>query len=135
MLEVLFVYTTKMSPKEHFNISSYIPSLQFITRLPDSNKGWAKGHVLVSDPWSRSIEGSDKLFQPTRSPEIPSIKRFHDLFPFYTYVFVATLISALSTQAKRYQATWFSGWRSRHSSILTSCSTLTKLNRSITSCL
>nr|CAN80544.1 hypothetical protein VITISV_010895 [Vitis vinifera] len=63
-----------MSPKEHFNISSHIPSLQFVTRLPDSNKGWAKGHVLVSDPWSRSIEGSDKLFQPTRSPEIPSIE-------------------------------------------------------------
>ncbi|KAL6329201.1 hypothetical protein AAG906_014811 [Vitis piasezkii] len=55
-----------MSPKERFNLSSHIPSLQFVTGLPDSNKGWAKGHVLVSNPWSRSIEGSNKLFQPTR---------------------------------------------------------------------
>lgn len=65
LLEVLFVYTIKMSPKERFCLSTHISFLQLITGLPDSSKGWAKGHVLVSGPWSGSTKGPDKLFKPT----------------------------------------------------------------------
>ena len=38
LLEVLFVYTIKMSRKEIFSMSAYILSLQLVTGLPDSNK-------------------------------------------------------------------------------------------------
>lgn len=72
LLEVLFVCTIKISPKEHFSLSAHILSLQFVIGLPDSNKGWAKWHILVSDPWSGSTKGSNKLFKPTRFLEIPS---------------------------------------------------------------
>ncbi|RVW40243.1 hypothetical protein CK203_078358 [Vitis vinifera] len=40
LLEVLFVYTIKMSLKERFSLSTYISSLQFIIRLPYSSKSW-----------------------------------------------------------------------------------------------
>ncbi|RVW39852.1 hypothetical protein CK203_083152 [Vitis vinifera] len=52
LLEVLFIYTIKMSPKERFSLSAHIHFLQFVTNLLDSSKGWAKEHVLVSGPWS-----------------------------------------------------------------------------------
>lgn len=65
LLEVLFVYTIKMSLKERFCLSTHILFLQFVTELPDFSKGWAKGHVLVSNLWSGLIEGLDKLFKPT----------------------------------------------------------------------
>lgn len=65
LLEVLFIYTIKMSLKERFCLSAHILFLQFVIGLPDSSKGWAKGHVLVSSPWSRLTEGPDKLFKPT----------------------------------------------------------------------
>ena len=48
LLELLFVYTVKMSKKERFILFAHIPSLQLVTDLLDSCKGWAKGHVLVS---------------------------------------------------------------------------------------
>ena len=50
LLEVLFIYTVKMSRKERFSFSAHIFFLQLVIDLPDSCKGWAKGHVLVSDP-------------------------------------------------------------------------------------
>ncbi|RVX16278.1 hypothetical protein CK203_014355 [Vitis vinifera] len=61
-----------MSPKERFNLSAHISSLQFITELSNSSKGWTKGHVLVSGPWSGSTKGPNKFLKPTRSLEIPS---------------------------------------------------------------
>ena len=67
LLEVLFIYTIKMSPNERFNLFAHIPSLQFVTNLLDSSKGWAKEHVLVFDPWSSSSKGSNGI-----SLEIPS---------------------------------------------------------------
>ncbi|RVW22467.1 hypothetical protein CK203_112790 [Vitis vinifera] len=60
LLEVLFIYTVKMSQKERFSLSAHIPSLQLVTSLSYSCKGWAKGHVLVSGPWSGSSEGTNK---------------------------------------------------------------------------
>ncbi|RVW71237.1 hypothetical protein CK203_058802 [Vitis vinifera] len=43
--------------KEQFvaGLRLLIPSL-FVTRLLDSSKGYTKGHVLVSDPWSGSTK-------------------------------------------------------------------------------
>lgn len=54
-LEILFSYTVKMSPKERLSLLVHTSFLQFVTSFPDSNKGWAKGHVLVFSPWSDSI--------------------------------------------------------------------------------
>ena len=87
LLEVLFVYTIKMSPKERFSLLAHIPSLQFVIELLDSNKGWAKRHVLVSDPWGGSTEGPNKFFKSTRSLEIPSIECLNDLHISYSHYF------------------------------------------------
>lgn len=35
LLEVIFVYTVKMSRKERFSLSTHVPSLQLVTRLLD----------------------------------------------------------------------------------------------------
>ena len=72
LLEVLFIYTIKMSPKERFNLFAHILSFQFVTNLPDSSKGWVKGYVLVSDPLSGSSQASNGVFSPQCSLEIPS---------------------------------------------------------------
>lgn len=39
LLEVFFFYTIKMSPKERFSLLTHILFHQFVTGLPDSNKG------------------------------------------------------------------------------------------------
>ena len=79
-----------MSPKERFNLSAHISSLQFITELSNSSKGWTKGHVLVSGPWSGSTKGPNKFLKSTRSLEIPSIKCFHDLHISYSHFLVTS---------------------------------------------
>ena len=50
LLEVLFAYTIKKCKKDIFSMFSHIPPLQLVTGLPNSNKGEAKGHVLVQGP-------------------------------------------------------------------------------------
>ncbi|KAL6334515.1 hypothetical protein AAG906_018004 [Vitis piasezkii] len=50
-----------MIPNERFNLSTHISSLEF-----------AKGHVLVLDPWSGLSKGSDRVFTLQRSLEITS---------------------------------------------------------------
>ena len=47
LLEVLFIYSIKKGKNDVFNLAAHLPSLQFVTDLPDSTKGGAKGHVLV----------------------------------------------------------------------------------------
>ena len=59
LLEVMFVYTIKMSWIKNFSFSTHIPSLQLVTGLPNSCKDWANGHVLVFGPWSGLSEGPD----------------------------------------------------------------------------
>ena len=54
LLEVLFIYTIKMSGKDIFNLSAHIPSLQLVIELPDSTKRATKGHVVVLSPWAGS---------------------------------------------------------------------------------
>ena len=72
LLEFLFIYTVKMNQKDKFSLFAHIPSLQLVTSLPDSCKGWVKGHVLVSSPWNGSSKGPDGVFSPQRSLEILS---------------------------------------------------------------
>lgn len=50
LLEILFIYTMKMSGKRIFNLSAHIPSFQLVTGLSDSTKGATKGYVVVSGP-------------------------------------------------------------------------------------
>lgn len=64
-------------PQEWFSLSTHTSSLQLVFDLPNSNKGWANGHVLVSGSWSGLIEGPNQLFNPKRSPELPSIILAH----------------------------------------------------------
>lgn len=108
-LEVLFIYTIKMSPKEYFSLSTHILSLQFVIGLPNFSKGWAKGHVLVSSPWSWSIKGLDKLFKPTWSLEIPSTECFHDLYTSYPY-FVMNFTNRCSVCADKDKWVHFVKW-------------------------
>ena len=70
LLEVLFIYTVKMSQKERFSLFVHIPSLKLVTNLSDSSKGWSKGHILVSNPWSGSSKSSDGVFSSRLSLKI-----------------------------------------------------------------
>ena len=58
-----FVYMIKMSQKERFSLFAHIPSSQLVTKLPNSNKGGVKGHVLISGPWVVCMRGRT-LFHP-----------------------------------------------------------------------
>ena len=71
LLEVLFVYTIKMSRKGIFKLFTHILSLQLVTGLLDSNKGNAKGHVLVWGLWVGLVEDPDRDFCPHFSLKIP----------------------------------------------------------------
>ena len=72
LLEVLFIYTVKMSRKWIFNLFTHIPSLQLVTDLPDSTKGTTKGHVVILGPWTGSYEYPSREFEPRHSLVIPS---------------------------------------------------------------
>ena len=89
LLELLFVYTFKMSKKERFILSVHIPPLQLVTGLPDSCKGWAKGHVLVSGPWSGLFEGPNEAFSPQLLLEIPSRICFYHFLYILQFFFLA----------------------------------------------
>ena len=71
LLEVLFVYTIKKGKRDIFNMFTHIMSLQLVMGLPDSNKGGAKGHVLVWGPWATLIEHPERDFHPNCSLKIP----------------------------------------------------------------
>ena len=47
--------------------------------LPDSNKGGARGHVLISIPYGGLYKGLDREFHPCRSLQIPSRIRYNFL--------------------------------------------------------
>ena len=55
LLEVFFIYTFKMSGKWIFSLSDHISSLQLVTGLPNSTKGAAKGHVVISSWLTRAF--------------------------------------------------------------------------------
>ena len=71
LLEVFFVYTIKKGKTDLFNLFAHIPSLQSVTNIPDSNKGGAKGHVLVKGLWASLSEQPKMKFSPNRSLMLP----------------------------------------------------------------
>ena len=71
LLEVLFVYTIKKGKTDLFSLFAHIPFLQLVTNLPDSNKGGAKGHVLVKGLWAGLLEHPEREFSPNRSLTLP----------------------------------------------------------------
>ncbi|RVW63301.1 hypothetical protein CK203_058758 [Vitis vinifera] len=71
LLEVLFVYTIKKGKTDLFTLFAHIPSLQLVTNLSDSNKGGAKGHVLVRGLWVGLSEHPEREFSPNRSLTFP----------------------------------------------------------------
>ncbi|RVW69615.1 hypothetical protein CK203_062631 [Vitis vinifera] len=72
LLEVLFIYTIKMSKKEIFSLSADISSLQLVIGLLDSTKGAKKGYVVVSGPCDGPYEHPDHPFELRRSLGIPA---------------------------------------------------------------
>ncbi|RVX23748.1 hypothetical protein CK203_000026 [Vitis vinifera] len=74
LLEVSFVYTIKRAENE-YSSCPLIPSLQLVTGLSDSNKGGARGHILVLGPWVGLLESPNREFHPHRSLQIPGKKR------------------------------------------------------------
>ena len=71
LLEVLFVYTIKKGKTYLFSLFAHIPSLQLVTNLPYSNKGGAKGHVLVRGHWAGLSEPPEREFTPNHSLTLP----------------------------------------------------------------
>lgn len=71
LLEVLFIYTIKKGKNDIFSMLAHISSLQLVTGLPNSNKGGAKGHVLVWGPWVGLMEHPEMDFRPNCSLKIP----------------------------------------------------------------
>ena len=80
LLEVLFVYTIKKGKKDIFSMVAHILPLQLVIGLPDSNKGGAKGHVLVRGLWAGLIEHPKMDFRPNFSLRIPSKNGFEHSF-------------------------------------------------------
>ena len=71
LLEVIFIYSIKKGKIDLFSLSTYMPSLQLVTHLPDSTKGGAKGHVLVKGVWAGLSEHSERAFSLNRSLVLP----------------------------------------------------------------
>lgn len=82
LLEVIFVYTIKKGKKDIFSMFAHIPSLQLVIDLPDSNKGRAKGHVLVRGPWAGLIKHPERDVCPKFSLKIPGRDDLVRSFPF-----------------------------------------------------
>ena len=71
LLEVLFVYIIKKGKKDIFSMFAHIPSLQLVTNLSDSNKGGAKGHVLVRGIWAGLLKHQEREFSPNHLLTLP----------------------------------------------------------------
>ena len=54
LLEVFFIYSLKKAKTDIFSLSAHLTSLQLVTKLPNSTKGGAKGHVMVRGAWAGS---------------------------------------------------------------------------------
>lgn len=55
---------------------AHILSLKLVTGFPNSNKGGAKGHVLVWGPWAGLIEHPERDFHPNCSLKILGMDGF-----------------------------------------------------------
>ena len=80
LLKVLFIYTLMKGKNDIFIMFAHIPSLQLVTNLLDSNKGGAKGHVLVRGLWAGLMEHPERDFSPNYSLKLPGRGDFKRLF-------------------------------------------------------
>ena len=64
LLEVLFIYSLKKEKNDIFSMVSHLPSLQLVTKLSDSTKGGAKGHVLVRGCLGWATRASEEAIFP-----------------------------------------------------------------------
>nr|CAN78285.1 hypothetical protein VITISV_000423 [Vitis vinifera] len=71
LLKVFFVYSLKKVKNDIFSMSTHLPSLQFVTELPDSTKRGAKGHVAVRGEWAGLSGRPRRPFSPNYSLVIP----------------------------------------------------------------
>ena len=51
LIEICFIYTLKPGIGDRLSMSTHIPRLQFVTRLPDCPKPEVKGVALVKGQW------------------------------------------------------------------------------------
>lgn len=82
LLEILFIYIIKLNKWRKFIISAYIRQLQLITNLPDSRKGWAIRHVIVSREWKFSTPDVRGLYPLNHTLKLPN-KRLDTAFLFF----------------------------------------------------
>ena len=75
LLEVLFIYSIKKGKNDIYSFVACLPSLQLVTRLPDSNKGAARGHVLVKGVGAGLTEHPDRQFAPNQSLKVPGMNK------------------------------------------------------------
>ena len=81
LLEVIFIYTIKNGKNDIFSMFALISSLQLVMSLLDSNKGGAKGHVLVKGLWAGLMEHPKRDFCLNCSLKIPGRDGFERPFP------------------------------------------------------
>ncbi|RVW73265.1 hypothetical protein CK203_050374 [Vitis vinifera] len=74
LLEVFFVYSLKKAKNDIFSVSAHLPSLQMVTKLPDSTKGGAKGLVAVRGVWAGLSQRASRPFSPNYTLKIPGLE-------------------------------------------------------------
>ena len=79
-----------------FSMAAHLPSLQLVTKLPDSMKGGAKGHVLVRGAWAGFLEHSERPFSPNHSLELPGKLVFGDCLAFVLLFLLLCLLDGLT---------------------------------------
>lgn len=94
LLEVLLVYTVKMSKKGIFSLFAHISFLQLVTGLLNSNKGGAKGQVLVRGLWVGLVKHPDRDFCPCFSLQIPGRNGF--VIPLLVFGGLTDVVMALT---------------------------------------
>ena len=85
MVEICFIYQLKMGSGGRLSLSAHRPWLQFVTGLPDSPKGEAKGVVLVKGPWFETPGSPGLPFSFNRSLVMPGFFFFFFFFFFLKY--------------------------------------------------
>ena len=122
LLEVFFVYSLKKAKTDIFSMSAHLPSLQLVTKLPDSTKG----HVVVRGAWAGSKHPA-RPFSPNYSLVIPGKFALRLLSGFYFVVFLLIfpgsilILCLLSMQVRKGGATSWIGWKRRLLPVSVSC--------------
>ena len=73
LVEICFIYTSKLGIGGRLSMSTHSPRLQFVTGLLDSPKTEAKGVVLVKGPWYETLGSRGLLFDLNLSLSFPCL--------------------------------------------------------------